>query len=150
MKLKLFLFMLGAFLLLNAVQISASYSQSSKQEKEKQQIIDLENKWLNNLHNADSLNLILALDFVHPVPQGIFLTKTQHINWAKSHPLPAGITQKFDTLQVRIFDSVGIANGIVETFDSSGKSIRKSIFTDVFVKRNRRWQAVNAQENLVQ
>ncbi|MCL5031306.1 MAG: nuclear transport factor 2 family protein [Bacteroidetes bacterium] len=153
MKLKFYFVTYSIFFLLQTSFIFPSSSQTSNKKNgknEKQQIIDLENKWLSDLHNVVSLDTILAPDFIHPVSQEIFLTKTQHINWAKSHPLPAGITQKFDTLQVRIYGNVGIANGIVETFDPNGKSIRKSIFTDVFVKRYGKWQAVNAQENVVQ
>lgn len=67
MKLKFFLLIVWAFLFLNTVQIFSSSFQSAKQEKEKQRIIYLENKWLNNLHNADLLNSVLANDFVHPV-----------------------------------------------------------------------------------
>ena len=39
----------------------------------------------------------------------------------------------------------GIANGTVVTTNASGT--HRSVFTDVFVKRNGQWQAVNAQEN---
>ena len=52
--------------------------------------------------------------------------------------------------------NVGIVNGIVLTTDEQGPSrtganpeVERSIFTDVFVRRNGRWEAVNAQENAV-
>jgi hypothetical protein len=34
--------------------------------------------------------------------------------------------------------------------DSAGKELDRTIFTDVFVYREGRWQAVNAQENRVE
>ncbi len=117
--------------------------------EDKQQIIHLEKSWLKYLHNKTALDSILAPDFIHVLPQGIFFTKKEHIEWEVKHPLPVGFSQKFDTLFVRIYGSTGIANGIVETFKNKGKSISRSIFTDVFEKRNGRWQAVNAQENVV-
>lgn len=122
---------------------------SSNTKNDKKQIIQLEKTWLNNLNNKNELDSILASDFVHPLSDGIFINKEQHINWAVSHPAKEDYTSKFDTLFVRLYGNTAIANGIVETSDKSGKVIRKSIFTDVFVKRMNRWQAVNAQENLI-
>ncbi len=121
-----------------------------KNSNDEKAIIKLENEWLGLLHDEATLDKILASDFVHVVPQGFFLTKEQHIKWAVSHPMSKEFHQKFDTLTVRVYGNSAIANGIVETFDQAGKSVRKSIFTDVFVKRNGTWQAVNAQENAVQ
>ncbi len=115
----------------------------------RQQVIKLEKSWLKNLHNKTALDSILAPDFIHVLPQGIFITKEEHIEWEVKHPLPVGFSQKFDTLFVRIFGNTGVANGIVETFNNKGNSIYKSIFTDVFEKRNGKWQVVNAQENVV-
>ena len=56
-------------------------------------------------------------------------------------------TARFDKLKVRAYGSTAIANGIVEASDSPEVKLRKTIFTDVFVYRDNRWQAVNAQEN---
>ncbi len=142
----------GLFLCLIFLMILSNqdYCQhSSNNNKDKNQIIKLEKLWLKNLHNKAVLDTILAPDFVHTLPQGIFIDKDQQINYMVNHSFTEGETQKFDTLSVRIYENTGIANGIVETFDKNGKSIRKSIFTDIFVKRKGRWQAVNAQENLV-
>ena len=52
-------------------------------------------------------------------------------------------------MQVRVYGDVGIANGIVLTTDEQGRELERIIFTDVFVRRNGRWEAVNAQENPV-
>jgi hypothetical protein len=123
---------------------------SGRKSDGQQKIIRLEMKWLSSLHSKATLDTILASDFIHPVPQGIFLTKDQHINWTVNHPNLSGDIQKFDTLFVRIYNNTGIASGIVATYDNKGKIIRKSIFTDVFVKIDGKWRAVNAQENLIQ
>jgi hypothetical protein len=44
---------------------------------------------------------------------------------------------------------VGIVNGSVIATNDSGKVLDRTMFTDVFVFRDGRWQAVNAQENKV-
>jgi hypothetical protein len=131
------------------VTFSRTVLSAEKKSDDEKQIIRLEMKWLSSLHNKATLDTILASDFIHPVPQGIFLTKDQHINWVVNHPDLSGDIQKFDTLFVRIYNNIGIASGIVATYDHKGKIIRKSIFTDVFVKKSGKWHAVNAQENLI-
>jgi hypothetical protein len=52
-------------------------------------------------------------------------------------------------MQVRVYGDVGVVNGIVLTTDEQGREVERTIFTDVFVRRNGRWEAVNAQENAV-
>lgn len=108
----------------------------------------LEEQWLHARDPA-TLDRILASDFVHPVPQGNFLTKSEHIDWYVKHLPPLTRKTRFDHLQVRIYAETAIANGMVIASDESGKEIDRSIFTDVFVYREGRWQAVNAQENRV-
>ena len=135
-----------AFLLLIVPQ---TIFPAGKKSDDKQQIIRLEMKWLSSLHSKAGLDTILAPEFIHPIPQGIFLTKDEHINWAINHPDLSRNVQKFDTLFVRIYNNIGIASGIVATYDHKGKIVRKSIFTDVFVKKSGKWHAVNAQENLI-
>lgn len=114
-----------------------------------QKIVEtLEKQWLAGEHDRAALDTILAPDFVHPVATGAFLTKTQHINWASTHPAPQGRRQQFDQLQVRIYGSAAVVTGMVISTDDAGHA-DKSVFTDVFAKRAGRWQAVNAQENAV-
>ncbi len=137
-------------MVLRALEPNIKTNPIGDSEIDKELIMNIEHVWLKSLHDRTALNTILASDFVHVLPQGIFITKKENIDWEVHHPLPEGYVQKFDTLYVRVYGDTGIANGIVETFGAGGMSVRKSIFTDVFEKRNGSWQAVNAQENLVQ
>ena len=123
--------------------------QSRTPERRRAALIALENEWLANEHNAAALERILASDFVHPLPTGEFVTKAQHIAFSSAHPPPANQKQHFDQLRVRVYGDAGIVNGIVVTSDEEGREVDRTIFTDVFVKRDGRWQAVNAQENAV-
>src|SRR5437763_14354265 len=112
-------------------------------------LIALENEWLANLHNPAVLEKILASDFVHPLPTGDFVTKAQHIQFSSTHLPPPTRKQRFDQMQVRVYGDVGVVNGIVLTTDEQGREGERTIFTDVFVRRNGRWEAVNAQENAI-
>jgi hypothetical protein len=109
----------------------------------------LEQEWLNAEHDPAVLDRILADDFLHPVPAGVFLTKTQHIRWAASHPGPSGRRLRFEDLRIRTYGDTGVVTGVVVSTDAHAHEDR-SVFTDVFVRRSGRWQAINAQENAVE
>src|SRR5215472_17039727 len=118
--------------------------------QDKDALIELENTWLKGEHDAAVLERVLAPDFVHPVVTGDFLTKSQHLYYSTRRLPPANLKQRFDQLKVRLYDDVGIVNGIVVTSDENGKQLDRTIFTDVFAWREGRWQAINAQENKVE
>jgi len=103
-------------------------------------LMQLEDQWLH-ARDAATLERILAPDFIHVLPSGDFITKEQHIAWFKQHGSNPDAHLK--DVQVRIYGDVAVVTGRVIAKD------RETVFTDVFVKRNDRWQAVNAQENVV-
>ena len=160
---------LPVFSILSAIALCACatgsplQAQSRTPEQDRAALIALENEWLANEHNASVLERILASDFVHPFPTGDFVTKAQHIAFSSAHPPTANRKQHFDQMRVRVYGDVGIVNGVVVTTDEKGPSsprrvfdrtggdeeVDRTIFTDVFVWRDGRWQAVNAQENAV-
>lgn len=106
-------------------------------------IAGLEGEWLV-ARDRETLDRILADDFVHPVPSGDFVTKTEHIAWVVARPRPAGRAPLFSGLRVRIYGDIAIATGSVVNGGD------RTVFTDVFARRDGRWQAINAQENAVQ
>jgi len=111
-------------------------------------LLSIENEWLAGEHDRETLRRVLADDFVHPVSAGVFLTKDQHIEWAVQHPPPPGRHQRFDQVRARVYGDTGIVTGIV-TASGPTNSEDRTIFTDVFVRREGRWQAVSAQETAV-
>jgi len=130
-------------MLVSSTVVGDSWQRSA--ERNRQALIDLENEWLT-ADDAQTLDRILASDFVHPVPTGDFLTKAQHIEWFAKHPRPANLKPRFERLDIRLYGDIGIANGMVVTSDANGKEIGRNVFTDVFSYRNGRWQAINGQE----
>ena len=135
-------------LLLITPTVLVAREASRDTESDRQALIAIENEWLNARDPA-TLNRILAPDFVHPVAQGLFLTKAEHVGWFVKHSPPTNHKKRFDPIKVRLYGNVGIVNGIVIASDEHGKEIDRTIFTDIFVYRDGRWQAVNAQENAV-
>jgi hypothetical protein len=118
-------------------------------ESDRRTLLSLEDEWLH-ARDAATLERILADDFVHPVAQGVFLSKAEHIEWYVKHLPPVGRRTRFDQMNVRFYGDTAIVNGIVTASDDLGKELNRSVFTDVFVYRDGRWQAVNAQENRVE
>ncbi|HZS28465.1 MAG TPA: hypothetical protein VFB76_14645 [Candidatus Angelobacter sp.] len=67
-----------------------------------------------------------------------------------NHPQSKDRHTRFGKLNVRLYGDTAIVNGSVIAADDSGKELSCSMFTDVFIHRKGRWQAVNAQENAVE
>jgi len=112
--------------------------------KRKQELQDLEDRWLRVEDDPAALESILAPDFLHVVPAGI-ITREQQLEFMRKHPAPHANTQKhFEDMHVRIYGNVGIVNGVVVA-NEEGKR-RRTLFTDVFAYREGKWQAVSAQE----
>ena len=112
-------------------------------------LIALENEWLASSHDRKMLDRILASDFVHPLANGVFANKEQHIDFVTKHPSPTNRRRHFEEMKVRVYGETGIVTGIVVS-EGPGQETEKTIFTDVFVFRGGRWQAINAQENRIE
>lgn len=111
-------------------------------------LLTLEDQWLN-ARDAATLDSVLASDFVHIVPGGYVLNKSEHIDWFVKHIPPANRNVRLDHVEVRLYGDTGIVNGFVIAADAQGNETHRTAFTDVFVFRDGRWQAVNAQEDEV-
>lgn len=110
-----------------------------------QAIREVEEQWLQNESNPAVLDSILADDFVHVLPAG-FITKQEQLQFVRNHPRPAGETRRFEELRVRVYGDTAIATGIVDAREDQSRQPRQTMFTDVFVRREDKWQAVNSQE----
>lgn len=133
----------AAFLLI-ALTGKIAFAQQSWSTSAQKAIADVEMRWLQHIDDPRVLQSVLADDFIHVLPSGL-ITKEQHIDYVRSHPRSPGETRSFENLTIRVYGDTGIANGIVDTTNASGT--HRTIFTDVFVKRDGQWKAVNAQEN---
>jgi hypothetical protein len=123
---------------------SVAHGSADLSDKRRQELQDLENRWLRVQDDPAALESILAPDFLHVVPMGI-ITRDQQLDFMRKHPAPHANTKKhFEDMHVRIYDNVGIVNGVVVA-NEEGKT-RRTLFSDVFAYRDGKWQAVNAQE----
>jgi hypothetical protein len=110
-----------------------------------QAVAAVEQHWLDNEGNAEVIQSILADDFVHVLPVG-FITRDEHLAFLKQHPNAFAGVKHFEVLHVRVYGTVAVANGIVASVADASSAPQRTAFTDVFVLRNGKWLAVNAQE----
>ena len=131
--------------LLPLVLLSCQVSREPKSaEESKQELLALENRWLQVEDDPVALEGILASDFLHVVP-GAIITKDQHLQFLREHRAGGQRLEKhFEDLHVRVYGDAGIVNGAVIEKTDHGE--RKTLFTDVFAYRDGKWQAVSAQE----
>jgi ketosteroid isomerase-like protein len=110
-----------------------------------QEVKAVEQRWLENEDRPDVVQSILADDFVHVLPVG-FINKEDQLAFLRKHPNAFPGSKHFEELRVRIYGDVAIATGIVSTIHDPGAKANRTAFTDVFVRREGKWLAVNAQE----
>jgi ketosteroid isomerase-like protein len=146
-----------AIVLLIAVAASLASAQTeNKPEKAKgdgkvsidQEFKKIENTWAEADKNKDpvALGRLLADDWVYLGPLGVE-TKAQHLAGLKSGDDNLESITLMD-MKVRVFGSIAIVTGREhEKSSSKGKDTSGDyLWTDVFVKREGQWRAVNSQD----
>jgi ketosteroid isomerase-like protein len=124
-------------------------------------VMRVEHQWLAALqrHDVGTLARILGQEFIDSDFQGDAITRAQFLAYFAhpgSGPAPA-VKQSFHDTKVRFIadGDVAIVTGVVVTEPaatsngggpSNSAAVRHSRFTDVFVWRDGRWQAVTGQE----
>lgn len=115
---------------------------------ERAQFTAVESDWLRDIaeHDGYALFRLLAQDFTHISWNGTVEDKEIAIQTAlKSRPRQ----EHPGEMSVNIFnDTTAIVTGTTHVSDGDGDVAMR--FTDVFVRRDGLWQAVSAEETLVQ
>jgi ketosteroid isomerase-like protein len=141
-----------------ALSAAPAFAQPPRSERTAAAVMRVEQQWLSALNRRDvtALARILGREFVDSDYQGNAFTRQQYLTFfarPASHP-PPHVHRTFRDTRVRFVadDDVAIVTGVVVTrpVPASGlvpeDLMRYSRFTDVFVWRNGRWQAVSGQE----
>ena len=119
--------------------------EKGKSGNDEQIIKQLEQEWADALLKRDqaAIDRITSADWVLTDPKGRLIAKAQADADLKSGTVKFE-SYKLDELKVRLFGDTAVVHGL-ETEKSSYKGKDTSglyPFTDVFVKRNGRWQAI--------
>ncbi len=125
---------------------------SEKRTNDEQQVWQLEHEWINAFIEGDTetLDRILAEDFIFTDPEGRLLTKAEWLADLKSGELNFESIH-LDNLQVRMYGDAAVANGrvTVKAQSKEGGFNGQYCYTDMYVKRNGQWQAVAEQAILL-
>jgi ketosteroid isomerase-like protein len=107
----------------------------------------LENTWKDAVvkRDAAALQRLYADEYLSTDQEGLLWTKAQDIAIDTDKAAPSRVTSyKLDDLKVRVYGDVAVVTGRNTSKGTLfGKAAStKSRFTDVFVKRDGRWQCV--------
>jgi ketosteroid isomerase-like protein len=125
---------------------------SEERTNDEQQVRQLEHEWIDAFMRGDTetLDRILADDFIFTDPEGSLLTKAEWIADMTSGELTFE-SINIDDLQVRMYGDAAVANGrvTVKARSKEGGFNGQYCYTDMYVKRGGRWQAVAEQATLL-
>jgi len=141
-----------AVLLALAGSLSLSIGVSAQTAKVEQALIQTERDWAQALVTGDqaALDRILAADWIVTNGDGQLLTKAQELApWKSGAVKYTAFT--VDDFKVRVFgDTAIVAGRSTVNGTENGKDISgQERFTDVFVRRDGRWQAVSTHVSRV-
>ena len=143
------LVLLSTFLFAHAQPAASGIRQSSPE----QQLIQIERDWCTSSLKRDALLLgrILADDYTGVSNRGLLLTKTETI--AGLADKTSSITACVDTdMKVRVYGDTAVVTGLgvrSGTYQGAPFSDRRFLWTDIFVRRDGRWQCVASQGTVV-
>jgi hypothetical protein len=143
-----------------ALSSAPAFAQPPQGERTADALMTVEHQWLAALNRRDvtTLGHILGREFIDSNYEGFAFTRQQYLDFFSrlaSRPPPRG-QRSFESTKVRFVadDDVAIVTGIVVTRPAPAPNtglipedtMQYSRFTDVFVWRDGRWQAVTGQE----
>lgn len=120
----------------------------SHQSKDASALTEIEYAWANALdhHDLDALKCILATEFQDVNTEGQMRDRAQTLAGAAKR-MPG--TDKLSDLEPKVQGDMGYIRGTATLIDAQGKTVAQVRFTDVYIYRSGRWQAVAGQETLV-
>jgi len=138
---------LAMFLFLSTLTATAQTCPSG-QPKTADSLIQAEQTWAKALEHHDSATLgcLLADNFQDADPDGKLHTRAQTL---ASVPDRKPGVNKLSELDPHVFGDAGYIRGLATLFDAEGKMKAQVRFTDIYVYRDGRWQAVAGQETLL-
>ena len=141
------------FLLLNCAVQAACTGEWSRQAKTQSALLHMEDLWVQALtdRSAAELDCLLSLDFMDSNWKGDSLNHDQVLQAAaKRAPVPAGAKHEFADMKARVYGETGIVTGVSYWSYADGSEHARARFTDVFVYRDHRWQAVAGHETVIE
>jgi len=118
------------------------------QAKDGSALVQQEQHWAKALeqHDSEALGCILADEFQDFDPGGIVYDRADTLAGVP-HRRPG--SNQLSELQPHAYGDIGYIRGLATLVDAEGKVRARVRFTDIYLYREGRWQAVAGQESLV-
>ncbi len=116
--------------------------------KDGQALVQLEQSWARALevHDADAVGCILANEFQDADPNGKLHDRAETLAQVPHRRAGKNILSELDP---HVFGDFGYIRGLATLVDGQGKTLARVRFTDIYVYRDQRWQAVAGQESML-
>jgi ketosteroid isomerase-like protein len=118
------------------------------QSKDGSALVHIEQTWASALEKKDAATVgcMLAEEFQDVDPQGNISDRATTLAKAADHrPMHNELTE----LTPQVYGDFGYIRGLATATDTQGKIMARVRFTDVYVYRDGRWQAVAGQESML-
>ena len=115
---------------------------------DREQIIQLDRDWVQSWVTMDAAanDRIVADDFLGTEPDGKRSTKADLMKELKEAPTLASNRLNEDDLTIRFYGDTAVVNGSESWKLKKDAKTGRYIWTDIFVKRNGKWQVVASQD----
>jgi len=139
-------------MLVSALLVGSAFGQTkagTQNTRARAALLRLENDWLKAIaqHDLRALDRILAAEFIDTTYTGELRNKEQALARARSGNT-AIKSQQLKDMQVSFYRDAAVVTGLNVVVGEQFGEVRIR-FTDFFVRRNGRWQAIAAQETLI-
>jgi len=116
------------------------------QEEIERYILESERQWAESVATGDTsaIERILAEDFIGVDPKGALYNKQQMITDTRSAP-KYFLSNRLNDVKVRFYGNTAIAQGS-ETWEKRSGDRGRFVWTDIWLRRNGRWQIVAAED----
>ena len=130
------------------VSVAVSGMEAQAPSAAEQELIGIEHAWVEALIKRDvaALDRLYADEYVDINPDGAIKGKAEDIAEVASGALNVA-SETLDEVRVRIYGTVAVVAGVYTQHSTAeGRDVSGSYrFTDVFVRRDGRWQCVSTQ-----
>ena len=111
-------------------------------------LVQAEHAWAGALEQRDAaaLGCILAEEFEDTDPQGNVSDRATTLAKAGVH---RPVHHELQELSAHVYGDFGYIRGLATALDAQGKIVARVRFTDIYVYRDGRWQAVAAHESML-
>ena len=134
-----------ALAILGLLCLSNCSVQKDRKETERY-IVESERQWAESVASGDTsaIERIVADDFIGVDPKGELYNKQQMITETRNAPKQF-VSNRVNDVKVRFYGRVAIAQGS-ETWEKHSGERGRFVWTDTWVRRNRTWQIVAAED----